>query len=178
MINFYCVASAMGADGVVVSWIIPRTHRNNVSIHFAANICIYIIDLHSSFASSAVCTRRVDHCWSHKWLNWWGYKAIPNWGPLSLRLDVSRFASHNIARSKKKSGARERSLRNNNVTQRFIECNKRNKYRGFFCCEIKKIYLRFEFYILSGLRCSGETFSPPANALIAFKGIHLAFLIF
>lgn len=58
-----------------------------------------------------------------------GYKAILNWGS-------PRATRSNNSRGKKKMA----SLRNNNVTQRFIECNKRNKYAVFCCRNQKFIY--------------------------------------
>lgn len=57
-----------------------------------------------------------------------GYKAILNWGS-------PRATRSNNGRGKKKMA----SLRNNNVTQRFIECNKRKNMR-FSVAEIKNLF--------------------------------------
>lgn len=58
--------------------------------------------------------------------------------------------SHKIKQQQEEG---ETTSRNNNVTQRFIECNKRNKYRGFSVCRIKKksfIYGEILYFMRSG----------------------------
>lgn len=123
MINFYCVRPRKslrnGCEWGGLKLQLNECASRATKYHrfVSLNICIYSVDLHFSVDVFLV----PGPLLVIQTLNWGDINA--NWGPLK---------SHKV-----KQQEEEKILRNNNVTQRFIECNKRNKYRGF-CCEIKK----------------------------------------